>query len=116
MAPDHDYPSYLEIQLTARDSGGLTATTSVNIQPKTANLTFQSNPSGLQLSAGATTAKSPFTITAIVKGRVTVTAPNQKYRGKSYAWVSWSDGGAQSHPITVPATNATYTATYQLPR
>jgi glucose/arabinose dehydrogenase len=117
MAPDHDYPSYLEIQLTARDSGGLTATTNVNIQPKTANLTFQSNPSGLQLSAGATTAKSPFTITAIVKGRVTVTAPNQKNRGKSYAWVSWSDGGAQSHPVTVPATNATYTATYQqLPR
>jgi glucose/arabinose dehydrogenase len=113
VAPDHDYPSYLEIQLTAKDSGGLTATTSVNVQPKIANLTFQSNPSGLQLSAGATTAKTPFPITAIVNGRVTVTAPNQKYRGRNYVWVSWSDGGAQTHPITVPATNATYTATYQ---
>jgi hypothetical protein len=91
----------------------LTATTSVNVQPKIANLTFQSNPSGLQLSAGATTAKTPFPITAIVNGRVTVTAPNQKYRGRNYVWVSWSDGGAQTHPITVPATNATYTATYQ---
>jgi glucose/arabinose dehydrogenase len=113
-APDHDYPSYLEIQLTARDSGGLTATRSVNIQPKTANLTFQSNPSGLQLSAGATTAKAPFTITAIVNGRMTVTAPTpQKYRGKLYDFVSWSDGGPVSHAITVPSTNATYTATYQ---
>jgi hypothetical protein len=27
--------------------------------------------------------------------------------------MSWSDGGAQSHSIRAPATNATYTATYQ---
>jgi PKD repeat protein len=112
-APNHDYPSYLEFQLTATDSGGLTATTSVNIQPKTVNLTFQSNPLGMQLSAGPTTAKAPFTVTAIVNGTLTVTAPNQKYRGRNYVFVSWSDGGAQSHTITVPATNATYTATYQ---
>jgi PKD repeat protein len=113
-APNHDYPSYLEIRLTATDSGGLTATTSVNIQPKTVNLTFQSSPSGLQLSAGPTTAKAPFTITAIVNGTIQLIAPTpQKYRGKSYTFVSWSDGGASAHFITVPSTNATYTATYQ---
>ena len=27
-APDHEYPSYLELRLTATDSGGLTTTTS----------------------------------------------------------------------------------------
>jgi PKD repeat protein len=113
-APNHDYPSYLEFQLTATDSGGLTATTSVNIQPKTVNLTFQSNPSGMQLSAGPTTAKAPFTVTAIVNGTLTLTAPTpQKYRGRTYDFASWSDGGARSHVITVPSTGATYTATYQ---
>jgi len=110
---DHDYPSFLEVELTARDSGGLTATTSVNIQPRTANLTFQSSPTGLQLTAGLTTARAPFTITAIVNGFVQVIAPTQRYHGKNYVFVSWSDGGAQAHSITVPATNATYTATYR---
>jgi glucose/arabinose dehydrogenase len=112
-APDHDYPSYLEVRLTATDSGGMTATTSVNLQPRTANLTFQSNPSGLQLTAGPTTARAPFTITAIVNGTVQVIAPDQRYRGKNYAFVSWSDGGARQHSITVPSTPATYTATYR---
>ena len=113
MAPDHDYPSSLEIRLTARDSGGLTATASVNLQPRTANLTFQSSPSGLQLTAGSTTAQAPFTVAAIVNTNLQLTAPNQRYRGKNYVFVSWSDGGARSHGITVPATNATYTATYR---
>jgi glucose/arabinose dehydrogenase len=113
-APDHDYPSYLEIRLTATDSAGATSTTSVdNIQPKTVSLTFQSNPTSLQLTAGPTTAGAPFTITAIQNGAIQLTAPNQKYRGKTYAFVSWSDGGAQTHTITAPATPTTYTATYQ---
>ncbi len=29
-----------------------------------------------------------------------------------YPWINWSDGGAQSHDITVPANNATYTANF----
>ena len=34
-APDHEYPSYLEIQLTATDSDGNTGTASVNLNPLT---------------------------------------------------------------------------------
>jgi hypothetical protein len=113
-APDHDYPSYLEIRLTATDSAGATSTTSVdNIQPKTVSLTFQSNPTSLQLTAGPTTARAPFTITAIQNAQVQLIAPNQKYRGKNYVFVSWSDGGVQTHTIRAPATPTTYTATYQ---
>jgi hypothetical protein len=113
-APDHDYPSSLELRLTATDSGGLTATTTVTLQPRTANLTFQSNPSGLQLTAGLTTARAPFTITAIVNQTIQLIAPTpQTYRKKNYVFVSWSDSGAQTHPIRAPATNATDTATYR---
>jgi glucose/arabinose dehydrogenase len=113
-APGHDYPSSLEIRLTARDSGGLTRTASVTLQPKTVNLTFQSNPTGLQLTAGLTTARAPFTITAIQKANIQLIATTpQKYRGKNYVFVSWSDGGAQTHTITAPSTATTYTATYQ---
>jgi glucose/arabinose dehydrogenase len=112
-APDHDYPSSLEIRLTARDSGGLTGTASVTLQPRTVNLTFQSSPSGLQLTAGSTTAQAPFTVAAIVNTNLALIAPNQRYRGKNYVFVSWSDGGAQTHTIRAPATSATYTATYR---
>jgi PKD repeat protein len=113
-APDHDYPSYLEIQLKATDSGGMSTTTSVNnIQPKTVSLTFQSNPTGLQLTAGPTTARAPFTITAIQNATIQLIASNQKYRGKNYVFVSWSDGGAQTHTIRAPATPTTYAATFQ---
>jgi hypothetical protein len=33
-------------------------------------------------------------------------------KGSSYGFTSWSDGGAQTHVITAPAVNTTYTATY----
>jgi PKD repeat protein len=113
-APDHDYPSSLLIQLTATDSGGLATTATVELQPRTVNLTLASNPTGLQLTAGATTAKAPFTITVIQKGAVQLTAPTpQRIRNKDYAFVSWSDGGARTHSITAPSTPATYTATYR---
>ena len=32
---------------------------------------------------------------------------------KTYIFSSWSDGGAQTHNITAPATNATYTARFR---
>jgi PKD repeat protein len=113
-APDHDYPSSLLIQLTATDSGGLATTATMELQPRTANLTLASNPTGLQLTAGSTTAKAPFTITVIEKGAVQLTAPSQqRYRGKNYEFVSWSDGGAGSHSITAPSMATTYTATYR---
>ena len=48
-APDHEYPSNLELVLTVTDSGGLTSTASVTLQPQTVALTFASSPSGLQL-------------------------------------------------------------------
>ena len=45
-APDHEYPSYLELQLTAQDSGGATSTASVQLNPKTVDLTFATRPPG----------------------------------------------------------------------
>ena len=49
-APDHSYPCWLEVQLSATDSGALTSTTSVRLDPKTVVLTFKTNPGGLVLS------------------------------------------------------------------
>ena len=39
-APDHEYPSYLELRLTATDAGGLTDTKLLRLDPRTVFLSF----------------------------------------------------------------------------
>jgi hypothetical protein len=113
-APDHEYPSYLELVLTATDSGGLSSTKTLRLDPKTVVLTFQSNPGGLELTVDATTTKAAFSRTVIVGGKHTIAAPSpQKKGGKTNAFVSWSDGGAISHTITAPSGATTYTARFK---
>ncbi len=68
-APDHDYPTFLELQLTATDSGGLSDTKSVFLYPNTTTLTFDSDPSSLKLSVGATSDAAPIARTVIVGSR-----------------------------------------------
>jgi glucose/arabinose dehydrogenase len=114
VAPDHEYPSYLELQLTATDSGGLTHTVTRRLDPQTVTLTFQTNPGGLQLVVGGTPATAAFTRTVIVGSRNSISAPSPQLKGKkNVGFVSWSDGGAQTHDITAPATATTYTARFR---
>jgi hypothetical protein len=112
-APDHDYPSHLELRLTATDSGGQSDTESVELQPQAVQLSFASQPSGLQLVVGSTSEATPFTRTVIVGSLNSISATTpQTQGGTQYAFSSWSDGGTQTHTIVAPATPATYTATY----
>lgn len=113
-APDHEYPSHLEIKLTVKDSGGLTDTKSVLLDPRTVALNFKSTPSGLQLAVGSSKSPTPFTRTVIQGSVNSVSAVTPQALGStSYKFVSWSDGGSQSHTITGSAA-ATYTATYEV--
>lgn len=108
-APDHDYPSRLEVRLTATDSKGVSTTTSVQLDPSTVDLTFTSSPPGASVTVGNATATTPFTRTVIVASRVTVVAPTQDIvGGQPTEFVSWSDGGARIHDITAPAIPASY--------
>jgi PKD repeat protein len=111
-APDHEYPSYLELQLTATDAQGASAATSIQLDPRTVGLTFQSSPTGMQLTVGTFGGFAPFTRTVIINSANSISAPNQSLGGTSYVFSSWSDGGAQTHTITAPATAASYTATF----
>jgi glucose/arabinose dehydrogenase/PKD repeat protein len=113
VGPDHEYPSYLELRLTARDSGGLSDTKSVRLDPKTVELSFRSDPAGLQLTVGSANATTPFSRTVIAGSKNSIIAPSpQILGGTNYEFASWSDGGAQSHDIVAPDAAATYTATY----
>jgi glucose/arabinose dehydrogenase len=113
-APDHEYPSYLELRLTATDSGGLSSTVTRRLDPRTVVLTFQTNPGGLQLAVNGATATAAFTRTVIVGSTNSIAALSpQPKGGKSYIFQSWSDGGAKAHNIVAPATATTYSARFR---
>jgi glucose/arabinose dehydrogenase len=114
VAPDHEYPSYLELRLTATDAGGLTNTTSLRLDPQTVDLTFGSTPAGLTLAVGSTSQPTPFTRTAIMGSTLSVSAPSpQAAGGTAYEFENWSDGGAQTHNIVASAAGS-YNVTYRL--
>ena len=112
-APDHEYPSYIELRVTATDADGETATASLDLQPRTVDLTFASSPPGLQLAFGAEVATTPFTRAVIVGSINSVSAVTPQFLGStSYDFASWSDGGDATHNVTALAAATTYTATY----
>jgi PKD repeat protein len=112
-APQAQYPAYLELRLTATDSHGLQTTVTRRLDPRTVALTLDSDPAGLKLTLGSETLTGPFTRDVVVGSSNTVTAVSPQSQGLSnYVFGSWSDGGAQTHTITAPATATTYKATY----
>ena len=114
-APDVAYPASLELELTADNGSGFVDTDLLELDPATVDLTFQSQPAGLELAVGGTAEVTPFTRTVIQGSAVEVDAPEpQQLGGDDYAFDSWSDGGTQSHVIAAPAAPVTYTASYLL--
>ncbi len=112
--PDHEYPSYLELQLTATDSGGLTDTRTVRLDPKTVILKMRSNPSGLALAFNGSSPNptTPFDRTVIQGSVNSVAAPTpQTLSPFTYDFASWSDGLARIHNLAVNA-DTTLTATF----
>lgn len=79
------------------------------------NLTLDSLPPGLDLTLDSETAEAPFT-TAVIEGSGnSIGAPSpQTLGGQSHSWLSWSDGGAQTHNITADDTT-TYSAAFTEP-
>ena len=113
-APDHEYPSYLELELTATDAAGASTTVTRRLDPQTVALTFVSTPAGLQLAVDAASQAAPFTRTVIVGSANTISAPSpQTLSGTSYQFSAWSDGGAAGHTIVAGASATTYTATFE---
>lgn len=110
---DHEYPSHLELRLTATDAHGLTSTATRRLDPRTVNITLNSNPSGRTLTLNGSSATAPLTRTVIMGSTNSVSAPSPQIAGnRTWTFLRWSDGGAQTHNITADAT-ATRTATYR---
>lgn len=104
---------WYRIYLTVKDSGGLTHTVPRDIVPRVSRLTLATSPAGRQLKLDGQPVATPFAFDSVVGIVRTIDATSPQSSGSStYSFRSWSDGGAQSHTISTPATATTYTATY----
>ncbi|MDA0179247.1 PQQ-dependent sugar dehydrogenase [Solirubrobacter phytolaccae] len=117
VAPDHEYPSHLQLSLTAVDGAGLLATKVVRIDPRTVDLTLASDPPGLELTLGNELAVAPFTRTVMARSQNSVAAKaSQTLGGVPYTFAGWSGGVTPGGSVTAPASGtATYTARFTPP-
>jgi glucose/arabinose dehydrogenase len=116
LAPEHEYPSYIELTLTAVDSRGLAVKRTVAIYPATVHLAISSDPPGVALSAGIVSGAAPFALTAIRGAHIVLSAPSTaSLGGTTYTWQRWSDGGSRVHTV-IPGESAAYTAFYSSPK
>lgn len=106
--------TFYEVQLTVTDSSGLKTVKSVNIFPNKINLTINSSVPNMVAKLNGIPYAIPYTTEAVVNFKLTVEAISPLIRnGKEYEFVSWSDGGAQLHVITIPNSDYTLIANYQ---
>ncbi len=112
-APEHDYPSYIEINLRVADERGLTASKTIKLEPRAVNISIASSPPGIELTAGLLQGPAPLSLTAIEGSHVLLSAPaTAEVGGKTYTWKSWSDSGERAHTV-VAAGPTTYTAVFK---
>ncbi len=111
-APNHEYPSYIEFRLTARDQFGVTTTVSREVHPRTVQLTFRTDPQGVPLTIGGIVRPTPHTGTFIINSVIDVAAPPTHPGDPPWDFANWSTGGSRSHNFPAPSSTTTYTAWY----
>ena len=112
VTEDHGDNTYLELCLTATDAFGEQGSSCVSLYPNTVAYTLDTVPSGLTLPWEGTLQKTPFTVVTNVGAAQQLLAPAQQ---GSYAFVSWSDGGAREHSVRVQNVPTRLVATYKTP-
>jgi glucose/arabinose dehydrogenase len=99
-APDHGYPSAIELTLTATDYRGLQTSKTITLNARPVPLQVVTDPPGIEISAGEETKSAPFTLMAIENSTVTVSAPQSVTSGgTTYTFGHWSDGGERIHSV-----------------
>jgi astacin len=80
----------------------------------TATVTVSSNPSGQTIVVDGVSYTAPRSFTWTVGTTHTISASSQTLSTMRYRFVSWSDGGAQTHAITTASAGATFTANFAI--
>ena len=107
---------FYRIYLTVNDTNGYQQSVSTDVLPETSQLTFATVPAALPVSLDGQILSTPASLAAVVGMSQQISAPSpQVDSGTNLSFVLWSDGGAETHDILVPPTNAVFTASYVQP-
>lgn len=109
--------SYLEVRLTATDAQGLTTVVTRELRPRIVNLTFRTEPAGLNVVVDGGTENNTVTGPAVVASWpgyvLELNVPvGQSLAGEAMQFCGWSQGGAAQQELTTPGVNWTYTAVF----
>jgi glucose/arabinose dehydrogenase len=116
IAPEHDYPSYIEITLSASDKRGLLASKTLKLAPRVFTVHLASEPPGIPLTAGLISQPAPFDVPSVEGSQLVLAAPQTvQLGGTAYSWQAWSDGGGAVHTIVAKG-QSQYTASYTTPK
>lgn len=105
--------SYLEVVLSATDASGATAELTRDIQPRKVLLTFETDPTGLDLLVNNETISGGTSVTSWQNFLLSVSVPAQSRNGVNFDFDSWADGAPRNRAITTPAAAALYTARFR---
>jgi len=88
----------------------------MTIIPSAVSCTVTTSPSGLAVTVDGAPYTGPqsFDWAPGSSHSISVSSPQNGTTGTRYVYSSWSDGGGQTHSVTVPATNETYTANFSI--
>ncbi len=106
---------WFRIYLTATDAAGLKDMDSLDVNPNKVTVTLNSNPTGLQVMLDGMAHAAPYAFTGVagIQRSLGAVSP-QSLGGKTYAFSTWSDGGAATHNVLTPSANAAYSAVYKV--
>jgi hypothetical protein len=104
------------VRLSVTDTNGTQQTTYIDVLPRLSSLSFDTVLSGLQVQFEGQSLNTPTSVVTVAGMTRTLNAPSpQSLGGSNYSFVLWSDGGAMLRNVSVPTTNATFTASFVQP-
>ena len=107
---------FYRILLSVTDTNGYSQSTSVDLPPYLSLASFDTVPSGLQLTLDGNFLNTPTNQTLVAGYVHTLSAPSpQNLAGSNYSFVLWSDGGSQSHSVTISTNGNSLVASYIYP-
>ena len=107
---DHGDNTYVELCLTVTDSQALEDQACVDVKPQEVTYTFNTVPSGLELTYAGSRYETPFKVKTYINAKRIIEAPLAADGGLTFD--SWSDGGDAVHDIVIADGDQVLTATY----
>jgi hypothetical protein len=105
---------WIRVHLTVRDEDGLAHSVHADVLPVKSEVTLSTSPEGLTVLLDGSPFAAPHAFIGVAGMRRTLAAPSPQIAGgKTWEFVSWSDGGAAAHAIATPGRSAAYTAVFR---